>query len=802
MRQAYRVPPVYRVPGPGGCRHATAPWCEVKGVGVKAGRMEPSQVTRRVRMAGRRVHELSAQVRAQMAASRRRRHRVDPDPRPGTGPGTRLAGTRPRWDLVSPDEAAPRAGSPRSERPVTAVLLDLDGTVTDSAPVILESCRHVLASFGLPVGDTRELMRFVGPPLTEGFRLYAGLEGEDNAEAVRRYREHYRSRMCEAPVYEGMEEALASLGALGLPLALATSKREDLAEQILAHDGLAPAFAVIAGADPQDRYGSKEEVVRVALSRLAAQGADLSRVVHVGDRAHDVNGAHAAGVECIGVLWGYGDRDELAGADWLVSSPEELVRLLARLLSAPGDGAGSGAAGADAVPGAAGAGAAVPGAAGAGAAGPGGAGVGQTYADDQQARDKGASQWPDPVDLTERTTATDAVLASVGQPQAPEAGWARPRPGGDAGGGSGGGRGVLAQMPPWLVRGGLGAWLALGIVIVVCLGVVALAQIVPVFVGVFIALVVTALLRPVVDTLAHVLPRYPATFLALLGALGVVVGLVAYVVTSVTSQWATLAEQFSTGVDTILDFIEHGPLPVHLTQQEATEAMSELADQGRQYVETNATSLAGQVLSNAGTVVNVFIVLALALFCAIFFLGSGQRMWQWFLDQLPARLRKGTHRAAAAGWYTFAGYARGTVILALTDAVMAGIFLQVVGIPLAAPLAVLVFIGAFIPMIGAPTAMIVAMVVALASKGVLAMVLVCLGVAGIGQIEGHVLQPLIMGRQVSLHPVVVLLAVAVGSFSAGLLGAVVAVPLVSVAWSVYSELHTRPQPAPVEAARP
>ena len=273
-----------------------------------------------------------------------------------------------------------------------------------------------------------------------------------------------------------------------------------------------------------------------------------------------------------------------------------------------------------------------------------------------------------------------------------------------------------------------------------------------------------------------------------------------YVVSSVTDQWSSLAAQFSTGVNTILDFVEHGPLPIHFSQQEVVQTMQGLVNQGQRYVESNATSLAGEVLSNAGTVVNVFVVLALAVFTSIFLLASGGRMWRWFLNELPAHLRSRVHRAAGAGWYTFAGYARGTVILALTDAVMAGVFLQVVGVPLAAPLAVLVFIGAFIPMIGAPLAMIVAMVVALASKGFVAMVVVGLGVAGIGQIEGHILQPLIMGRQVSLHPVVVGIAVAVGTFSAGLLGAVVAVPLVSVAWSVYSELHVKD--APLEGSLP
>ena len=350
---------------------------------------------------------------------------------------------------------------------------------------------------------------------------------------------------------------------------------------------------------------------------------------------------------------------------------------------------------------------------------------------------------------------------------------------------------TLDSLPSWLVRGGVGAWLLLGIVTAVSL----------VFIGVFIALVITAILYPLVSFFARFMPRYPATFLGLLTALAVVAALIAYVVSSVTSQWDSLARQFSDGLDTIVDFLEHGPLPVHLTQQELVDTVQSLVEQGQEYVQSNAPSLAGEVLSNAGSIVDVFVVLALALFTAIFFLASGGRMWRWFLNELPAHLRERVHRAAGAGWYTFAGYARGTVILALTDAVMAGVFLQVVGVPLAAPLAVLVFIGAFVPIIGAPAAMLVAMVVALASKGFIAMVVVGLGVAGIGQIEGHILQPLIMGRQVSLHPVVVGLAVAVGTFSVGLLGAVVAVPLVSVAWSVYSELHTKDAPVVGELPR-
>lgn len=353
---------------------------------------------------------------------------------------------------------------------------------------------------------------------------------------------------------------------------------------------------------------------------------------------------------------------------------------------------------------------------------------------------------------------------------------------------------ALDSLPSWLVRGGLGAWLGLGIIIMIALVVLATSMIIPVFVGVFMALVLTSILQPLVNLFARIMPRYPATFLALLTTLAAIAGLLTYVVASVTSQWNSLATQFSDGLDTIVDFVEHGPLPVHLTQQELATQFQALVRQGQDYVQSNAPHLATEILSNASGLVDVFAVLALAIFSTIFFLASGGRMWRWFLNELPAHMRESVHRAAGAGWYTFAGYARGTVIVALTDGIMAGIFLQLVGIPLAAPLAVLVFIGAFIPIVGAPAAMIIAMVVALASDGFVTMIVVCLGVAGIGQIEGHILQPLIMGRQVSLHPVVVIIGVAVGTYAAGLLGAIIAVPIIGVVWSVYSELHVRDAP--------
>lgn len=215
-----------------------------------------------------------------------------------------------------------------SAGPFDAVLVDLDGTITDSAPAILSSFKAALTELGIPYGSRDELMRLVGPPLSEGFRLFAGLTGEANANAVAVYRRHYRELMLDSPVYDGMAELLRSLHGQGVPIGLATSKRESMAVQILEHAGLLPLFTVTAGAEDADQHGAKEDVIRTALERLRAAGAPTGRVVHVGDRAHDVDGAHEAGVECVAALWGYGDEAELAGAEHLARDTSELASLL------------------------------------------------------------------------------------------------------------------------------------------------------------------------------------------------------------------------------------------------------------------------------------------------------------------------------------------------------------------------------------------------------------------------------------------------------------------------------------------
>lgn len=351
-------------------------------------------------------------------------------------------------------------------------------------------------------------------------------------------------------------------------------------------------------------------------------------------------------------------------------------------------------------------------------------------------------------------------------------------------------------VPRWLRTSAGVTWRLL--VLLAGIGIVfyATAQVQLLFVAVFIAFVLTAVLRPLVDFYGRVMPRPLATALGLLSGFLVLAGMVFYVGYSVANQWQDLSQQFGDGIDQIVDFLENGPLPVSITN----EQIAEWIDTGREWIQQHAGDLASQAAASAGSVVEVFTAMALAVFCAIFFLARGQDMWTWFVNQLPATVRESWKTAGGAGWYTFSGYTRGTVIIAVTDGVLAFVLLSIIGVPLAAPLAVLVLIGAFIPLVGAPAAMVVAMIVALAANGALQAAVVGIGIALIGQFEGHVLQPLVMGKQVSLHPVVVALAVTGGTLTAGILGAVIAVPLVSVVWAIYSKFHQLDPPMGSEDA--
>ena len=204
------------------------------------------------------------------------------------------------------------------------ILFDLDGTLTDSAEGIVNSVVYALERKGIPYASKRELRRFVGPPLQASFREYCGFSEEEAKEAVRIFREYFTEKgIYENTVYEGVPEMLQALYEFGFTLAVATSKPEAFAKQILERFDLAKYFTVIAGASMDGT--DKPTVIRQTLSRLHTEPS--SRVLMVGDREHDIFGAKEVGVSSLGVLYGYGSEEELkeAGADGIIALPAEIT---------------------------------------------------------------------------------------------------------------------------------------------------------------------------------------------------------------------------------------------------------------------------------------------------------------------------------------------------------------------------------------------------------------------------------------------------------------------------------------------
>lgn len=210
------------------------------------------------------------------------------------------------------------------------ILFDLDGTLTDPAEGITKAVEVALNHYGITVEDRSTLNKFIGPPLDESFPEFYGFNDEQVREATRVFREYFgRQGWAENIPYPGIDKLLGDLKAAGKKLIIATSKPEEFAVRIMNHFGLAQYMDVIAGASTDNQEGAKKaNVIRKALQRAGVE--DLSSVVMVGDRRHDVAGGHEVGMKVIGVLYGYGDRaeHEAAGADYIVEDIPSLEKLL------------------------------------------------------------------------------------------------------------------------------------------------------------------------------------------------------------------------------------------------------------------------------------------------------------------------------------------------------------------------------------------------------------------------------------------------------------------------------------------
>lgn len=215
-----------------------------------------------------------------------------------------------------------------------SVLLDLDGTLIDSQPGIVASCLAALRALGHKPDEALDVKRFIGPPVEDVMQFLLQSYGDDRVgEAVAAYRQHYgESGLLGSQPYRGIGSALQQMRQARLRIYLATSKREAFARRILQHLELAAYFDRIYGSVPSGQLDHKPELLAHILSE---QKIPASRSLMVGDRRHDIVGAHAVGMRSLGVLWGYGSRDELetAGADQLVESPSDLLRAVLSMLT-------------------------------------------------------------------------------------------------------------------------------------------------------------------------------------------------------------------------------------------------------------------------------------------------------------------------------------------------------------------------------------------------------------------------------------------------------------------------------------
>lgn len=208
------------------------------------------------------------------------------------------------------------------------VLFDLDGTLTDSGPGIKDCVSRVLVQMGFPALPQDTLRRFIGPPLYDSYVKFCHMTPEEAQEGIDRYRALYREDgVFNNEVYDGIPSVLEELRAAGKTLAVATSKPEPMALEVLSHFGLEKYFAVISAADESDHGGGKEELILPVLKKFSVSP---SRAVMIGDTKFDAAGARNAGTQFLGVLFGFGTEEEMRreGATAFAHSPRDITRLL------------------------------------------------------------------------------------------------------------------------------------------------------------------------------------------------------------------------------------------------------------------------------------------------------------------------------------------------------------------------------------------------------------------------------------------------------------------------------------------
>ena len=330
---------------------------------------------------------------------------------------------------------------------------------------------------------------------------------------------------------------------------------------------------------------------------------------------------------------------------------------------------------------------------------------------------------------------------------------------------------VARAVPPAVRIAGAWAWPLIGVLILAALLVWLVILLHVVVVPVLVAVLVTGLIHPAKAWLVrHGWPKGLAVAVTFLGLLVSVAALITLVVLTVRSGLDDISRRTAQAYSDFLRFLSTSPFGV------SDVDVRHGIEQGTKWLEQNSGTVLTGALSGASRVGDVGIGLVLTLFITLFFLIDGAGIWRWCVRLAPKRARAAVDGGGRAAWLSVGRYVRVQIVVALIDAIGIGLVALILGLPFVVPIAVLVFLAAFIPFVGAIVTGGLAVLVALVYAGPIPAVIMLAGVIGVNQLESHVLQPLLMGNAVRLHPVAVVLAVASGSLLAGIAGAVFAVP--------------------------
>jgi putative heme transporter len=331
-------------------------------------------------------------------------------------------------------------------------------------------------------------------------------------------------------------------------------------------------------------------------------------------------------------------------------------------------------------------------------------------------------------------------------------------------------------------------------VLIVAAGVVVLARLTAylsvVVLPILLALLLATLLAPPADALCRRgVPSALAAIVVIIGAAALLTGIVLLIVPAVVSHLGEVGDTAKKGLDHAANWLVSGPFD--LKQSDVDDAVSDALKQ----VQSNLGEISSGLLTGVSVVAGLATGALLTIVLVFFFVHDGRRLWSWTVQLLPSARREGVDEIGRRVWTTTSGYVRGVAAIAVIDSVLIGLALAIIGVPLVIPLAALVFLGAFVPIVGATISATVAALVALVSGGVVPAVLVVVAIIVIQQVEGNLLYPVIVGRAVSLHPLAILLVLAVGSVVAGLAGAVLSVPIGAAAWTAVKPLLPDDGPA-------